>query len=168
MVVMSDGEGAWETTTTSKEGTRRANYPIHCQGHGSPTCTLPRPSLPTHVESFLNFLFSIQPNCNNKNIIATKLDWLTQLKPNGMFGLRRGKSGVCWKFLYSNFKKISNIYETYQLRLKTKKPIIMHVWKTKYDDYQSFLHTLFPFHPTAIIKTWCRQNWIGWLNSNQT
>ena len=26
------GEGAWETATTSKEGSRRANYPILTQG----------------------------------------------------------------------------------------------------------------------------------------
>jgi hypothetical protein len=26
------GEGAWETATTSKEGSRRANYPILIQG----------------------------------------------------------------------------------------------------------------------------------------
>ena len=26
------GEGAWETATTSKEGSRRANYPIPIRG----------------------------------------------------------------------------------------------------------------------------------------
>ena len=56
MMVTSDGElgfnsgeGALEADTTSKEGTRRENYPIRRQGHGSPTCTLPRPWLPAHV-----------------------------------------------------------------------------------------------------------------------
>ena len=32
------GEGAWETVTTSKEGTRRANYPILTQGPGIRHC----------------------------------------------------------------------------------------------------------------------------------
>jgi len=39
MVVTSDeelgfdfGEGAWETTTTSKEGNKRSNYPILTRG----------------------------------------------------------------------------------------------------------------------------------------
>ena len=36
--VFESGEGAWETATTSKEGSRRANYPTLARGDGVVSC----------------------------------------------------------------------------------------------------------------------------------